>query len=137
VATRTLSIGIELQPRETPFWTQIEAYLAPAAERGGVPLLDDDETCWTVFGWEGFWTPQRVLLGAATVRRTEDAAEVVLVGGRNFRRWLKPLDEMLARWARDTGAVRMIATGRKGWCRELGWNVMGHEGDFYRFERRI
>jgi hypothetical protein len=54
--------------------------------------------------------------------------EVKLVGGRDHRRWLKNLDNMIGAMARDAGATRLIAIGRLGWLKKLqaiGWAKLG------------
>jgi hypothetical protein len=73
------------------------------------------------------------LLAAATARLTEDGrCEVPLIGGRDFKRWLKPLDDVIGAAAAEAGATRMTAFGRRGWARELqrhGWAVLSEDAD--------
>lgn len=77
-------------------------------------------------------------IAAATARVTTDrTVEVILVGGSGFRKWLKPLDELIGAWARDEGATSLRACGRSGWARVLGWKVLGSENGFVAYERDL
>lgn len=129
----SLEIGVLPDPEQTDFWPEIEAFLRPAADRGNLSeLIGEHELCWVVLDGS-------TLMAAATARWLPEArqVEVVLVGGRDFRRWLKPLDEMIGRWGRDEGAIALRAYGRAGWARCLGWKVIGREGDFTAYERDL
>lgn len=121
-----MNIGIVPRPTKQKDWPQIKAYLEPAAKLGGVPILERHERVWTV-------EDEGELLAAATARLlpTEKIGEVVLVGGRERKRWLGHLDWLLAAWFRMEGMAEMRAYGRKGWRRELealGWRVIGADG---------
>jgi hypothetical protein len=64
------------------------------------------------------------LLAAATARIASEECEVILVGGRDHRRWLRELDQTIGAAAREAGALRMVAIGRRGWVKALsaqGW----------------
>lgn len=127
-----LNIGILPDPTQDPRWNDIEALLEPAAIRGGVPVLDENEVVWVIYDGPA-------LLGAATARLTyEGFGEVVLVGGRDHRRWIHHLDWMLGHWMRREGMQSMRAYGRKGWVRVLkGWRVIGKEQDAMGYERAL
>jgi hypothetical protein len=128
-----LEIGIVPDPEQTPCWSRFKAFLEPAKARGGLDtLLGPHELLWAVF-------EAGRPIAAATARwiPSERVVEVVLVGGEGFRKWLKPLDDMIGRWARDEGAVALRAYGRSGWARVLGWMVIGREGDFTAYERGL
>lgn len=105
-----------------PIIPQIEALLKPAADRGHCAIERGP-------GWH-LWTVHMhgELVGAANVRRCTDASvDVVLVGGRNAKEWIGPLDSRLGEWAVAEGATRMTARGRRGWARVLikqGWTAM-------------
>lgn len=103
-----------------PLTDDIIALLQPAADLAGEEIEHGPGwTTWTVHDPE--------LIGAAHVRRTTDrAVEVVLVGGKAFREWIGPLDDLIGRWARDEGATCLRAFGRRGWVPVLtkqGWSV--------------
>ncbi len=127
-----LMIGTYPDAQESKDWPAIEALLRPAAERGGITI--EQGPAWTV------WTVHRdgELIAAANVRRTVDReAEVTLIGGKGFREWLKPLDEMIGRWANQEGCKRLIACGRRGWTKHLGWRIVGQERGVASFERDL
>ena len=127
-----MNIGIVPDPTHSPDWPKIEAFLEPAAKLGGVPVLEPLEEVWTaVEGGD--------LFAAATARLTNDGlGEVVLVGGRDRKRWLAQLDQQLGRWFKMEGRRAMRAYGRKGWTRELeklGWSVIGEKGGVTAYEK--
>ncbi len=127
-----LSIGIWPDAQDSDEWPRIEALLRPAAVRGRTDI--DRGPGWHV------WTVHKgaELVGAANVRRTTDSAvEVVLVGGRGFREWIKPLEDQIAGFARDEGATVMRAIGRIGWARVLDWKVVAMEGQYVEYERAV
>lgn len=126
-----MNIGIIADPERHTDWQQIKAYLEPAAERGGVPVLEPHEVVWAVYA--------PTLTGAATTRLTKDGfGEVILVGGSDHRRWIHQLDDMVGRWMRDEGMTAVRAYGRKGWRRVLkGWEAIGMEGNAVGFERAL
>lgn len=131
MAAGSLTIGIYPDPEASPYWPQIVAFLEPAVALGKDPMLSEHEMVWTVH--DG---PE--LLAAATTRVTRDGfAEVMFVGGRDYRRWLKPLDDMIAAWAADEGMSAVRAYGRRGWVRVLGWDVLGEIGASTIYERRL
>lgn len=133
--------GIEPDIRSSPYWTTAEAYLSAASRLGGgVPVLEEGEQCWAFYDWRfnGINAPSFELLGCATTRLTEDAAEIILVGGRDHRRWIGAFEDLVMCWAEDEGARRLIATGRPGWKRILkDWSVIGERDGFVRYERVI
>lgn len=127
-----LQIGVLADPEHSPLWPRIEALLEPAARRGGVPVLEQYEDVWAVF-YRG------VLIAAATTRYLPDEriAEVVLVGGRDHKLWLKPLDDKITAWATLGGLKAVRAYGRPGWKRALGWKVIGEKDGFVAYERTL
>lgn len=127
-----LVIGILADPESHPRWPQLREFLLPAADRGDLQvLLGPHELLWTV------WYYGEPVAAATTRLTVEDVVEIVLVGGRGFRSWLKPLDNMIGRWARDEGATCMRAFGRAGWAKVLGWKVIGRAGSFTAYERGL
>jgi hypothetical protein len=101
-----------------PDWPAIKAFLEPAAKRGGVPILEEHELIWAIYDPD--------LIGAATARITVDGfGEVILVGGRDHRRWIHALDEAIGNEMRTAGMKSVRAYGRKGWVKVLkNWNVI-------------
>jgi hypothetical protein len=122
-----------------PMTPEIHTFLQAAADVSGGQVQ-------TGPGWH-VWTIHRdgELIGAANCSRTVDhAVEVVLVGGREFRRWLGLLDERVGAWARDEGATCLRAYGRDGWARVLKWGRIGPDWqtigpfeDVTHYERRL
>ena len=128
-------IGILPNPTQREDWPVIAKMLEPAAKRGGVPILEEHEEVW--IAREG-----QELFGAATARilPEEKIGEIVLVGGRDRKRWIGGLDWRLGCWLRQEGMKAVRAYGRKGWKRELerlGWKVIGKEGDVVAYERAL
>jgi hypothetical protein len=96
--------------------------LEPARAMGGEPeLLGWNEVVWAVLDGDD-------LLAAATARLTQDGdCEVILVGGRDHKRWLEELDQKIGAAAREAGATRLTAYGRLGWAKSLkaiGWDTV-------------
>jgi len=126
-----LDIGIFPDVEKGPVWPAVRALLQPAADQADGTICLDGRQVWTVS--EG---PR--LIAAATTRTTLDGfAEVELVGGSEFRRWLKLLDDLIASWARDEGMYAVRAYGRRGWAKVLGWTVLGERNGFTGYERRL
>lgn len=129
----SLTIGIWPDADKSPVWTEVVRLLDPAAKLGGCEVdLSDHAVCWTVHDGDE-------LIGAATTQYCLNGdMHVLLVGGRNAKAWIKPLDEMIGEWARDhNGCSRLTATGRRGWKRVLGWNVVGERDGMTAYERRL
>ena len=124
-------ITVVPDPETQPGWEAIKVLLKPAADRGDVLVLEPHELVWAVCDDDG-------VLGAATTRLVADCAEVVLVGGKDHRRWIAALDEKIGRWARMEGKNRLRAYGRKGWMRALkNWTVMGENNGMIGYERAL
>lgn len=131
MAAGALTIGVYPDAKNSRYWPKIVDFLQPAVDQGDRPMLLEHELVWTVH--DG---PE--LLAAATTRITRDGfAEVMFVGGRDYRRWLRPLDDMIAAWASDEGMSAVRAYGRRGWVRVLGWDVLSVDGGSTIYERRL
>lgn len=129
MAADSLVIGTFPNPLTSPAWPHIEKLLAPAAERGRVPVLEPGEIVWIV--WNG-----REIIAAATTRMVVDGtAEIILCGGRGARDWAQPLADLIAAWARDEGAALIRITGRRGWSRLIDWQMTEERDGFARYEK--
>lgn len=118
-----MQIGWVPNPREWERWPEAEALLFPAAKLGGFKdVLEGNEILWAAI-------EDGELLAAVTAwLSVEKYVEVKLVGGRHRHRWLTQMDKVIGEAAREAGATRLIAIGRRGWLRELralGWDKVG------------
>jgi hypothetical protein len=117
-----MQIGSVPAPLEWTHWPQAEAFLEPARKLGGFDsVIDPDEALWAVMD-EG------ELIGCATAWLGDGFVEVPLVGGRDCRRWIAELDQVIGSAAKEAGATWMRAMGRRGWIKilcALGWEVVG------------
>jgi len=125
-----LLIGMIRDPLSWSMWPAAKAFLHPALMQGDenwpeieASLSADEHQLWAVM--EG-----GDLLAAAVTRvalaRDGEIAEVYLVGGHDFERWIGALDATIEESARQIGCVAMRAYGREGWrktLRGLGWGV--------------
>lgn len=122
-----MEVGVVPDPRGWEHWPQAEAYLEPARKMGGFEsVLDDDECLFAVMDGD-------TVLGVATTwLSVRNYVEVKLVGGKDYRRWLKPLNDKIGAVAAEAGATHMMAFGRPGWRKALkaiGWAVLGVDAD--------
>jgi len=119
-------IGGVLSPRQWERWPEAEAMLEPARKLGDrETVLRDDEALWVVMDGDD-------LLACATARITEHGCEVILIGGRDHRRWVGELDRVIGSAAARAGAARMVAMGRRGWLKsllQLGWAKHSEDAD--------
>lgn len=125
----SLEIGIVPNPEQHRDWQKIEAFLRPAADLAGAPVLEPWELVWAVYDGE--------LLAAATARLTEIGyGEIILCGGRDAHLWAEPLAARMCEWFRAEGMVAGRIYGRKGWRRLLkDWSVIGEQNGVTGFER--
>ena len=120
-------VGFVPDPLNWDRWPEAEALLEPARARGDFESVwESDELLWAVLDGDE-------LLACATAWLSADGfVEVKLVGGRDRHKWLKQLDERIGCAAREAGASRLVAIGRRGWLRELmrlGWVKSGEIDD--------
>jgi hypothetical protein len=129
-------IGAVGDPLNWDRWPEAERLLEPARELFGddTPALGVNEAVYVVLDGDE-------LLAVATAWLSSlGFAEVKLIGGRDHRRWLKELDEAIGAAARDAGAMRLTAIGRRGWwktLKRLGWDRLGEIDDFFVFSRGL
>lgn len=132
-----MNIGWVPSPREWSRWPEAEELLKPAAALADEPMevLGHNHLLWAVMDGDD-------LIAVATARLTEDGrCEVPLIGGRDHKRWLKKLDDLIGQAAAEAGATHMTAFGRRGWLRELkrhGWVKLSEDADgFCTYARRL
>lgn len=128
-------VGAVADPLKWDRWPEAEALLEPARARGGFPsVIEPDEVLFAV-------TDGDDLLAVATAwLSVEKYVEVKLIGGRDFRRWLGKLHEVIGAAARDAGATRLIAIGRGGWAKSLkplGWERIRAVEDHWLYARDL
>ena len=115
----SLNIGVVPNPHLWSHFKAAEALRDPARKLGGFDsVLEPDELLWAVMDGSE-------CLACATAWLGEGFVEVKLVGGRDYARWIRELDEKIGAAARDAGASRLQAFGRRGWVKALG--AMGWE----------
>jgi hypothetical protein len=133
-----LMIGMIADPLTWDRWQEARAYLHPALMESDqdwpeaeADLAKNDTQLWAVMSKGG-----GQLLAAAVTRivraRAGEVVEVFLVGGRGFREWIGPLNDVIEMSARQIGCVGMRAYGREGWLPTLkanGWRMsfVGYE----------
>lgn len=125
-----LLIGMIRAPLTWEHWPAAKALLHPALELSDEDwpaverdLTNNDNQLWAVM--EG-----GDLLAAAVTRvalaRNGEVAEVYLIGGADFPRWIGELDATIAASAHAIGCVAVRAYGREGWKKPLaalGWKA--------------
>lgn len=124
-----MDIGIIPDPENHRDWEAIKALLEPAAKFGEREILRPLEMVWVVYDNE--------LKGAAVASlKMDDTGEVSLVGGTDYRRWIKQLDWLICSWMRREGMSRVRAYGRKGWRKVLtDWEAMTLEDGQTAYEK--
>ena len=124
-----MNIGIIPDPENHRDWEAIKALLEPAAKFGEREILRPLEMVWVVYDNE--------LKGAAVASlKMDDTGEVSLVGGTDYRRWIKQLDWLICSWMRREGMSRVRAYGRKGWRKVLtDWEAMTLEDGQTAYEK--
>ena len=126
-------IGWVNDPLNWDRWQEAEKLLEKARHPTAGQILEHNYLVWAVMDGDD-------LLACATARLTEDdECEVILVGGREHRRWLKDLDNAIGAAAAEAGATRMVACGRPGWRKALkamGWASEG-AGDLTVYSRAL
>lgn len=120
------------EPERHRLWPAIRALLQPAAELSGCPVWEPEHLLWVVI-------EDRKIIGSVTTRMTAfDEAELWHIGGCRAAEWLEDMDREICAWARDCGADRITAQGRKGWGRlsaPLGWVEYRRDGNTCYYEK--
>lgn len=113
------------EPEHHQLWNEIEAMLQPA----DFDRLQDNEIVWIAYDGP-------ILFGVATTILWNDGdAQIRCIAGTRFKEWGGLMESVIERWARDCGAARLTARGRKGWARlyrAFGW--VAAENGFYEKE---
>jgi hypothetical protein len=131
-----MQIGWVPDPLNWSRWPEAQSLLEPARARADevLELLGFNEVLWAVLDGDD-------LLGVATSRLCEDGScEVVLVGGRDHKRWVAELNDMIGAAAAEAGATRMTAMGRPGWRKALkaiGWASENVSSDTTLYSRAL
>lgn len=114
-----MQIGVVEHPESWEHFDAAKALLEPARKFAGFDeVWEPYELLWVVMD-EG------ECIAAATTWLGDGYAEVKLVGGRDYRRWLSELNDRIGACAREAGATRLQANGRSGWRKALtglGWD---------------
>lgn len=128
--TDDLVIGLIHDPLSWEHWPTAKAFLHPAL------MLSDED--WGEVEAELSANTQQLwavmdgmnMIAAAVTRipltREGKVVEVYLVGGRDFKRWIAPLNDTIEQASRDHGCIAMRSYGRSGWTptlQALGWKV--------------
>lgn len=133
-----MNIGAIADPLSWDRWPEAEALLEPARQRGDfATCLEPDEALYVVLDGDEILAAATAWLGTSEGERY---VEVKLVGGRDYRRWVKQLDEVIGRDACRAGAARLVAIGRRGWLGELkrlGWGSVGELDGSIVYSREI
>jgi hypothetical protein len=104
------------------YWAEAWALLEPAAARNGLytrqSVFDD-----LMKGNLQLWVAESDVMTIAVVTEVADYPAgrhcfIVLMGGQELDRHLQFLD-VLERWAKECGCVRIVASGRPGLARKL------------------
>lgn len=129
-----MEIGSVPDPLNWTHWSAAEAFLEPARMMGGFEtVIEPDEALWAVMDGGD-------ILGCATAWLEGEICEVKLVGGRDYRRWIAELDEVIGSAAAEAGATRLLAWGRAGWAKTLaarGWEIFKMTDGSVAYSRRL
>ena len=126
-------MSVEVFPVESRVAPELALRLAPdierALEHGGDFTLDDIHEKLAARDWQ-LWAVTRegkhagCVITHVAVRPAAKVVEIVLLAGKDARKWMPETEDVIEAWARDLGAVAMEATGRDGWERRMkpaGW----------------
>ena len=115
-----------IQPHEIDaIWHEWWPMLARAEEyNAGVPIEEaatlnairnGEVQAWACIGQNGIELAFTTTIYNTPLGKT---LELVAIGGLNVRDWMWALDK-LAKWGADLDCKRLLASGRKGWCKLL------------------
>src|SRR6476646_9622482 len=117
-------------PETHPIWDAAVELLKPAAEYGDIETHEPGDLIWVAF-------EKNMVFGSCCTRLLPgDEAEVRAISGTRMSEWLPQLDEAVSEWARQAGAWRLTARGRRGWLRyfrRFGWENAPETDDAGRF----
>lgn len=121
-------------PESHPLWPGIYQLLEPAAKRGECEVFEPGDYLWVAI-------KDGVIIGAATARGLDNGeAELMHVGGTRYREWAGLLESQICDWARDNGARRITAGGRRGWIplvTKMGWRAVQQDGPLVWYEKAL
>jgi hypothetical protein len=114
-----------------PVWPQIETHIANALRSFDgcyhpidilADLLEKRRHLWLAGDDKGI--AAAVVCNVVTYPRCR-AYNVMLVGGRDMRSWLKPMCDALEEYARSIGCRHMEGGFRRGWAKAAGYREVG------------
>ena len=109
--------------------THAAADIERALRRGGDFDLDDVRAKVATRDWQ-LWVPTvdghaaGIVITHIAQRPKAKVAEILLLAGRDARKWMPEAEKMVEAWARELGCDAMEAAGRTGWERRMephGW----------------
>ena len=136
-----MDIGLIADPLNWPLWPAAKAFLDPALARSDETWADVEEQLAECRAHLAVVMQKGgdPLLAAAVLRTIRakhgDVTEVFLIGGKQHRRWTRPLSDALVSGARDAGCVGLRAWGRPGWKGIL--TACGWRSDVLCYERAV
>jgi hypothetical protein len=114
-----------------PVWPQIETHIANALRSFDgcyhptdilADLLRGERHLWLAIDETGI--AAAVVCNVVTYPRRK-AYNVMLVGGRDLRAWLKPMCEAIEGYAKSIGCRHMEGGFRRGWAKAAGYREVG------------
>jgi hypothetical protein len=127
-------------PTQWERWEEAKALLEPARARGDFPdVIEPDEALFVVMDGDDLMAAATAWLGVHNETGVK-YVEVKLIGGRDHRRWLGKLDEVIGKAGAAAGATQMLAIGRRGWMRSierLGWVKHSEMDDQWVYTREL
>jgi hypothetical protein len=115
-----------------PLWPLVRDYIRAAMRHGYDEFYAESDIrrdcasgnaqLWVACDAEGIAAALVSRIAAYPKRRI---CQVPLIGGRDMRRWLEPMQTLIEDFAREHGCTHMEGGGRSGWCRVAGYQNIG------------